>query len=257
MSAPYANPAKFPAAPSGGAKSNVVLIVLIILAVMLVMAVCVIGGLVMLLMPAISQARVAAQRAMVQNSAKQISMALLNYEMTNRELPAAQSTGAGSEPLLSWRVEILPFLEEARIYEGLQRNKAWDDPANVSLTNETVRAFTSPRCPDTEGTNRTAFVAVVDTDTVLRVEGPRKMREIADGASNTAMLLELHESDIAWAEPRDVSVDEAVRLIQSCSDPGGLTVAMADGSVKNIVPSTSEDDIRKLFNCSDGAAISW
>lgn len=104
MSAPYATPAKFPAAPSGGAKSNVVLIVLIILAVMLVMAVCVIGGLVMLLMPAISQARVAAQRAMVQNSAKQISMALLNYEMTYRELPAAQSTGAGSEPLLSWRV---------------------------------------------------------------------------------------------------------------------------------------------------------
>lgn len=148
-------------------------------------------------------------------------------------------------------------MEEARIYEGLQRDKAWNDPVNVSLTNETVRAFTSPMCPDTEGTNRTAFVAVVDTDTVLRVEGPRKMREIADGASNTAMLLELRESDIAWAEPRDVSVDEAVRLIQSCSDPSGLTVAMADGSVKNIPSSTSADDIRKLFNCSDGAAISW
>lgn len=257
MSTPYDKPPMFPAPASAGKKSNVVVIVLIILAVLFVVALCVIGLLVALLLPAVAQARSAAQRTMAQNSARQVSMALLNYETVYGEFPAAQTTGDGSKPLLSWRVEVLPFLEEATIYERLQREQAWNGPANLPFTNLPVRAFTSPRCPDTDGTNRTAFVAVVGPDTVLRADGPRKMREIADGAANTAMLLELFESDIAWAEPRDITVADAVRLIQSCPDRGGLAVAMADGSVQNLPPSTSEETIIKMFNCSDGAASPW
>ncbi|MDP1562022.1 MAG: DUF1559 domain-containing protein [Pirellulaceae bacterium] len=256
MSTSYDKP-MYPAPGSAEKKSNVVVIVLIILAVLFVVALCVIGLLVALLLPAVAQARSAAQRAMAQNSAHQITLALLNYEAVHGKFPAAQTTGDGSKPLMSWRVEILPFLEESSIYEKLQREQAWNGPANLPFTNLPVRAFTSPRCPDTDGTNRTAFVAVVGPDTVLRPDRTRKMREIADGASNTAMLMELFESDIAWAEPRDISVEEAVRLIQSCPDQRGLAVAMADGSVQTLPPTTSEETIIKMFNCSDGAASPW
>jgi len=68
--------------------------------------------------------------------------------------------------------------------------------------------------------------------------------------SNTAMLLGLLESDIPWAEPRDVSVDEAIRLIQSAPPGNPLLVVMADLSVMSMDPSTPAETIRELFRCT-------
>jgi hypothetical protein len=246
-----------PAAKPVGQKSNVLIIVAVVLGVMFVTALCVIGLLVALMIPAVSKAREAARRTMMQNSGRQIAMALLNYEAAYRTLPAAQISGNDSQPLLSWRVEILPFLDEVPTYEVLQRDQAWDSPINGVLTAKPVKAFTSPLCPDSEGTNRTAFVAVVGPDTVLRPNTPRKLGSIMDGTSNTAMLIELRASDIAWAEPRDVSVDEAVRLIQNCPDSMGLSVILADGSVRLVPPSTSTENLIGMFNCSDGKPLGF
>ena len=100
----------------------------------------------------------------------------------------------------------------------------------------------------------TAFVAVVGPDTLIRPGTPIRRRDVTDGLSNTAFLLELRQSNIGWAEPRDVSMEEAIKLIQSCPDLTGLTIAMGDGSVRQISPSTPAEAIVKLFNCSDGSA---
>lgn len=253
MSNPYMN-TPMPVKTQPGQKSNVLMIVLIILGVLFAVAVCVIGLLMALLVPAVQQARSAARNVETQNTARQIGLAVLNYESAYKKLPVAEIKDGNSQSLFSWRVEILPFLEETSISQSWKRDESWDSPSNLPLSNKHVSAFSSPLCPDSDGTNRTAFVAVVGPDTVINSTGPRKMNSIADGISNTAMLLEIRSSDIAWAEPRDVSVAEAVRLIQSCSDHRGLNVVFADGRVSSIAPSMPEDAIVKMFNCSDGVA---
>lgn len=252
MSAPYLNTPQ-QAAPKSS-KSNTWIIVLIILGVLLVMAICVIGILVALLLPAVSQARIAAQRAMVSNQTREIALAVMNYEAVHRTLPSAYSVGPNGPPTMSWRVELLPYLENNALYGSLQRDKAWNDPVNQAQTSTIIPAFTSPRCPESMSSPVTAFVAVVGPDTLIRPGTPIRLRDVTDGLSNTAFLLELRQSDIGWAEPRDVSVEEAIKLIQSCPDLTGLTVAMGDGSVRQISPSTPAEAIVKLFNCSDGAA---
>ncbi|MBL8890414.1 MAG: DUF1559 domain-containing protein [Planctomycetaceae bacterium] len=253
MSAPYMN-APMPHVAHPNKKSNVLMIVLIILGVLFLVAVCVIGLLIALLLPAVQQARLAARHVHTENTARQIGLALLNYDMMRGELPAAATTDGNSQPLFSWRVEVLPYLEQLPLYDRWSKDQSWNSSANAPISNMHVAVFSTPLCPDSDGTNRTAFVAVVGPDTVINTNGPRKMRSIQDGVSNTAMLLELRASDIAWAEPRDVSVEEAVRLIKNCPDSRGLTVVFADGSVSKIEPSVPEDVIVKMFNCSDGSA---
>jgi hypothetical protein len=240
-----------PASAAGGGN-NAWFIVLIVLGVLFILALCVVGVLVGLLFPAVSQARMAAQRTMVQYQAREIGLALLYHQEAFGRLPAAHVGGsAGGDGLLSWRVAVLPFLEETHLHSELQLDRAWDDPVNLPLTDRSVAAFSSPLCPDSQGTNRTAFVAVVGPDTVLRADRTQSLQAIQDGASRTGMLLELRQSDIAWAQPRDVSVAQAVRLIQSCPQEFGLVVVMADGSVTTIPPTTTEEAIVKLFNSSD------
>jgi hypothetical protein len=154
--------------------------------------------------------------------------------------------------VFSWRAELLPFTPHRDLFDQLQMDKPWDDPVNLPHTSRPIDVFSSPLCPDSLQTQRTAFVAVLGSETVIRAGRSATMRDIYDGVSNTAMLLELRQSDIAWAEPRDVTLDQAIQLIQNSTDPKGLTVVMADGSVRAIPPTTSTRAIIKLFNCSDG-----
>ncbi len=81
-----------------------------------VMLVC--GGiLIALLLPAVQAAREAARRAQCQNNLKQIGLALLNYESTFRSFPPAVFTDDHGKPMKSWRVAILPFLEQQALYQ--------------------------------------------------------------------------------------------------------------------------------------------
>ena len=68
----------------------------------------------------------------------------------------------------------------------------------------------------------------------------------------TAVILELPKSSIQWGEPKDISIEEAIDVIQNQNMPGGLFVGMADGSVDRVESDMTKDAIQKLFNCSDG-----
>ena len=73
--------------------------------------IAVIGVLAALLLPAIQAARAAAQRNQTAAKLKQIGYSLLNYESAYRRFPARAVFSKEGKPLLSWRVQILPYLE--------------------------------------------------------------------------------------------------------------------------------------------------
>ena len=66
---------------------------------------------------------------------KQIGLAAHNYHDTYAQFPAFSKSEKG-RPLLSWRVMVLPFLEQAALYNEFHLDEPWDsDPTfDVQLT---------------------------------------------------------------------------------------------------------------------------
>ena len=95
----------------------------------LLVVIAIIGTLVGLLLPAVQQAREAARRSSCGNNLKQIGTALLNFESAKKAFPAGYSIflSSGGEPCWGWATFILPYMEQADIYNGL-------DPTNRKLS---------------------------------------------------------------------------------------------------------------------------
>ena len=83
-----------------------------------------------LLLPAVQAAREAARRAQCTNNLKQIGLAMHNYASANGAFPPAAIYDANGKPLLSWRVLILPYLEQDSLYKQFHLAEPWDSPHN-------------------------------------------------------------------------------------------------------------------------------
>ena len=71
---------------------------------------------------------------------QQIALAIHNYESANGRFPAAY-LGPFGTPLLSWRVAILPYLNQSALYSQFDLMKPWDDPARVRDKHGTIWQF--------------------------------------------------------------------------------------------------------------------
>jgi hypothetical protein len=115
-----------------------------------------------LLLPAVQAAQKAARRAHCQNNLKQIALALLNYEAANGCFPPAYIADKNGKPMHSWRVLILPYMEELALYKAYNFAEPWDGPKNKKLLASCPRCYQCPADPDDYGpVTQTSYVAVV------------------------------------------------------------------------------------------------
>jgi prepilin-type processing-associated H-X9-DG protein len=158
----------------------------------------------------------------------------------------------------SWRVLILPFLEQKPLYDQYRFDEPWDGPNNRQLADKIVRIYscdTDHPKPSTE----TSYVAIVGPDTCWPGDQPRKLNEITDGSSNTILVAEIHNSGIHWMEPRDLHVLQMAPTISptagqgiSSDHPHGANVVYADGSTRWLPDTIPADVLRSWININDG-----
>ena len=77
------------------------------------------------------------------NNLKQIGLALHNFRSANDHFPA-DIRGKDGKPLLSWRVAILPFIEQQALFNEFHLDEPWDSTHNKTLI-EHMPA--TSRCP--------------------------------------------------------------------------------------------------------------
>ncbi|MCA9015791.1 MAG: DUF1559 domain-containing protein, partial [Planctomycetaceae bacterium] len=92
-----------------------------------------VSQLVAIMVPAVMQAREAASRAHSLNNIKQIVLALYGYHDKYKHFPPAVLIGPDGKTPYSWRVALLPFLEQQALYDEYDRNEPWDSEHNKKV----------------------------------------------------------------------------------------------------------------------------
>jgi hypothetical protein len=177
----------------------------------------------------------AARRATSENNLRQLAIAVHNYESTYEKLPPAYQVDPEGEKLLSWRVELLPFLEENELYNKFKHDEPWDSPHNKALIEEMPYVFRHPALDLEPG--KTVYLGITGKNSIFipaRAKRGRPLGTIIDGTSNTLMFVEANRDHaVYWTQPEDFNVDEIEDLAAALRGNwpgGGYLVAMADSS---------------------------
>ncbi len=122
----------------------------------LLVVIAIIAILIALLLPAVQQAREAARRAQCRNHLKQIGLALANYESTYSRFPAdfyqpEAPRGLWAAPRSSWMVAILPYFDQANLYNTFNVNYDWHDSINEAAVKTVISGFLCPSASSREG----------------------------------------------------------------------------------------------------------
>ena len=88
--------------------------------------------------------RGSAARSQCINNLKQIGLAMHNYHDQHKSFPPAYTVDKAGKPLLSWRVLILPYLEQNALYKEFHLDEPWDSPHNRTLIDRMPPTY---RCP--------------------------------------------------------------------------------------------------------------
>jgi hypothetical protein len=212
-------------------------------------AVQMIGVVSALVLPAVQQARVAARRMSSSNNLRQLTLSLLNYEATFRKVPSAAILDkATKKPLLSWRVAILPFIEENTLYTQFHLDEAWDSPHNIKLLDKMPATFKCPNVALAPG--HTNYLAVSGPDFAMRIDAPLPLASFLDGTSNTAVLVEAAAgSAVPWTAPQDFTptMEEPFKGLTPFISPSGFHVAMMDCSIRLIPSDFPANQLWRLF----------
>ncbi|MCI0360853.1 MAG: DUF1559 domain-containing protein [Planctomycetaceae bacterium] len=233
-----------PAAGSGMGGGTVALIV--VLGILVLMCPCGIA----LLLPAVQAAREAARRTSSANNLKQIGIAIHNYHDTHGAYPPAVVTDANGTPLYSGRVLLLPFIEQATIYDQWDKSAAWDSPQNIELSNIMLKVFDDPSA---QGHSHYEFVT--GPGAMFEAGSPHKFGDITDGLANTIAVVEMRTTNPSWAAPSSVDINQLAAGLPQGNHPGGGQILLADGSVRFVAQSINPQTLRALATRKAGDSV--
>lgn len=182
---------------------------------------------------------------------RQIGIALHSYQDAHGHLPPAVVTDATGKPLYSWRVELLPYLDQKQLYDKIDKKLPWDQGNNfmcwglmpdvyrkendtgVSSSMTRFKLFTGPGAP-------------FNGNKPLRIPA-----DFPDGASNTILVGEGVE--VNWMKPEDTPVDfNQMMQLRDALGPRQpfWFFLMADASVKKVKPNVSDQSLKAAITAN-------
>jgi hypothetical protein len=188
------------------------------------------------------------------NNLKQIGLAMHGYHDVHKQFP----TGVRDKKnklLLSWRVQILPYVDEPQLYQNFKLEEPWDSEHNIKLVKQMPAVFRSPGSKAAVG--KTTYLAPFGKGLFLDIAAPeRKLKDLTDGTSNTIMMLEVDDERAqTWTAPDDLNVDPKQPLKGVGGSPAERFHALfADGSVHTMSRKIGPADFYKLMTIAGGEA---
>jgi prepilin-type processing-associated H-X9-DG protein len=217
----------------------------------------ILGG---LLLPAVQKVRAAANKMLDATNMRQIGIAMHHYHNERNQLPTQAIMSPDGKPLLSWRVALLPYLEQNDLYRQFHLDEPWDSPHNMTLLERMPKCYQNPaRRADQPG--YTYYQVFVGRNAAFDPSGKITLAvlTVQDGASTTAMLAEASTA-VPWTKPEDIVFDfnPGGPMPQlGGAHPGGFNVLFADCSTRFVRKSVQPEVLRSLIDRRDGKAVNW
>jgi hypothetical protein len=202
-----------------------------------------------------AQAIAARGRVESSNNLKQIAIALHNLHDVEHRF-GHYITDPGGKPLLSWRVAILPYLEEVELYKQFRLDEAWDSPHSKKLIEKMPKVY-APIGVKTKTPHTTFYQGFSGPNTVFGNPRGVSIGHIHDGTSNTFMVVEAGEG-VVWTRPQDIPYDPKKPLPKLgglFSD--GFHAALCDASVQFIRRDADEEMLRRAIIINDGFVVDF
>ena len=199
-----------------------------------------------LLLPAVQAAREAARRMQCSNNERQIGLALHNYHDVNGAFPPLYTVDDEGNPLHSWRVLILPYIEGNDLYRRIRLDEPWDSDHNRQFHDQIPGIFKCPSNPEQQccysAIAEGVFSPATEAESILGLQ----LKDITRGISNTLAIVEVRES-FCWMDPTaDVTLEELVQDGVNSYHSGGANALMMDGSVRFISSSVSSYELHEM-----------
>jgi len=172
----------------------------------IVIALLLFAGAFIFIYPAVQDARESAKQALCANNQKQLALALSNYHSTYGTFPPAYTTDADGKPLHSWRVLLLPYMYQNRLYESIRLDEPWDSPHNSQFHDQMphVSIFYCPSRPEEErAKGLTPYQMVIGPDTISNGPNCTTFSEITKDTTDVILIVEA-SVPVPWMKPEDL-----------------------------------------------------
>lgn len=194
------------------------------------------------------------------NNLKQIGFALHAYHDANGFLPGGIADRTG-KPGLSWRVAILPYIEQDQLYKQFKLDEPWDSDHNKKLLSRMPKVFAPPR-QDTNG--YTFYRGFSGPNTWMpparQMAQPGQpirgvaLTSITDGASNTLMVAEAYDP-VIWTKPDELEFEPTNVPKLGGVFSTGVCVLMANGSTRFLRGNIDSKVLASAIQTNDGGIV--
>lgn len=178
-----------------------------------------------------------AKEAQEMNNVKQALLSLHNYHDVHNRFPFQPGEGESDE--LSWRVRVLPYLDQSALYQQFDMTQSWDSEANRKFSEVVVPAF---------GDSNETGLQWVQSD----VQG---FRDLTDGTSNTIAFI-YNAPASRWAENKPFTPEDAVKMFKALKPGDTMIIGRYDGSVERIDNTMKLETFEALLTPAGGEVIS-
>lgn len=246
---------------SGSGMSTGTVLLIVGAAALGVMVVC--GGvLVALMLPAVQQAREAARSAQSKNNLKQIGLALHNYHDVFNGFPPARIVREDGITQLTWQASLLPYLEQAPLYDRIELGSDWDSPGNRAVRTVVIPTYLDPSVPETIAPDGLPASHYAGNSQFFKVNESQRLRDVTDGLSNTVMVGEVTTGLKSWGDPTNLR-DPADGLgrtptqfgLRPRSGSSGAHFLLGDGAVQFISEETDPQVLKALASPAGGESV--
>ena len=198
------------------------------------------------------QVRMASGRTQGINNLKQTALALHAYHDEHKKFPSAAICDKHGKPLLSWRVAILPYIEQEPLFKQFKLDEPWDSAHNIKLLQSMPETYIMPTAASLKP-GETYFRVLVGGGAGFEMSQALQLSDIKDGTSNTIMVVEAADS-VPWTKPDELNYDPIGPLPRFGCSSGRqyFFAAFFDGSIQSLPQTVSEKTLRALITRAAG-----